>query len=82
LTGISARKLRQAGQNLLGGRARKVAFGSLTLHELSLTQKNPLKAALKYGGLPAVRLSSDPARELLDFIMINQHGEKLPLKLN
>lgn len=68
LTGSSARKLRRSGQNLLGGRARKISFGPLTLKELSSDIKNPLDFALKYGGLPGVRSAKKPERELLDYV--------------
>lgn len=68
LTGSSARKLRRGGQNLLGGRARRVSFCPLTLRELSLSQKNPIAQALMYGGLPGVRDSREPQKELLDYI--------------
>jgi len=46
LTGSSARKLRKAGQNLLGGRARMVSFCPLTLRELSQVDKDPIKRSL------------------------------------
>jgi uncharacterized protein len=68
MTGSSARKLRQAGQNLLGGRARKISFGPLTLHELGLAQENPVASALRLGGLPGVRSSKTPERDLLDYV--------------
>lgn len=75
LTGSSARKLRQAGQNLLGGRARRIAFAPLTLHELSQQQKNPVPETLKLGGLPGVRTSRDPQSELLDYIGVYLNEE-------
>lgn len=77
LTGSSARKLRRAGQNLLGGRARRVNFAPLTLKELSSRQKNPVEMAMKYGGLPGIRESKAPQKELLDYIGVYLQEEIL-----
>jgi predicted AAA+ superfamily ATPase len=79
LTGSSARKLRRAGQNLLGGRARKIPFCPLTLRELSLGSQLRsdviLREALKYGGLPGIRESSDPAANLRDYVGVYLNEE-------
>ncbi len=75
LSGSSARKLKKEGQNLLGGRASKVYLYPLTLKELSQVEKNPLSQALKYGGLPGVRTSKAPEKELLDYIGVYLNDE-------
>lgn len=75
LTGSSARRLRQAGQNLLGGRARKIIFSPLTLRELNQREKNPLAMGLKYGGLPGVRTSANTRQELSDYIGVYLNEE-------
>lgn len=49
LTGSSVRKLKKAGANMLGGRAREAQLFPLTYHEL--TDFNLLKY-LNYGGFP------------------------------
>ncbi len=66
LTGSSARKLRQKGVNLLGGRARVLRFHPLTLRELG--DQFDLVRALSYGTLPSVYLSSSPRKELDDYV--------------
>lgn len=75
LTGSSARKLRKAGQNLLGGRARKISFCPLTLRELFEVEENPLEGALRYGGLPGVRSSKKPSEELRDYVGVYLNEE-------
>ena len=52
MTGSSARKLRQAGVNLLGGRAMTKHFHPLTAAELG--EAFDLTKALKYGLLPSL----------------------------
>ena len=66
LTGSSARKLRSAGVNLLGGRA-----GSHTLHPLTWAELGPLfdlKKALNFGLLPSIYFSTEPAQDLADYV--------------
>ncbi len=65
LTGSSARRLRQDGINLLGGRARKQTLHPLTMNELGEHFK--LEHYLKYGGLPEVYFSDSPHRDLADY---------------
>jgi predicted AAA+ superfamily ATPase len=61
LTGSSARKLKRGGANLLAGRAWKAELFPLTSNELEITD---LDRCLRYGTLPAVWFSEDPAEEL------------------
>lgn len=61
LTGSSVRKLKKAGANMLGGRAREAQLFPLTYHEL--TDFNLLKY-LNYGGLPLVWNSTEPIEDL------------------
>lgn len=66
LTGSSARKLKKAGVNLLGGRATQIRFHPFILQEL---QKDfNLKKALSIGLLPSIYLSSDPYNDLQDYV--------------
>lgn len=58
LTGSSARKLKRAEANLLGGRAGTVALYPLT--EAELGERFSLEQALSSGTLPPVYLQSDP----------------------
>lgn len=66
LTGSSARKLRQKGVNLLGGRAHMLRFHPLLMRELD-DQFNLIKA-LSIGTLPSVYLSNSPRQELGDYV--------------
>lgn len=75
LTGSSARKLRKAGQNLLGGRARKISFCPLTLKELLEFDADALEGALRFGGLPGVRASKEPSEELRDYVGVYLNEE-------
>ena len=66
LTGSSARKLRQSGVNLLGGRAR-----SRYLHPLSWKELGPrfdLMTALNRGLLPSVYFSDDAGEDLRSYL--------------
>lgn len=63
LTGSSARKLRRGQANLLAGRAWQANLFPLTWDELTDTHFD-LDRYLRYGGLPSVYLSQDPAEEL------------------
>ena len=62
LTGSSARKLRQGGVNLLGGRARTQYLHPLTSHELGTEFE--LARAAEYGLLPSIYFSDDPRADL------------------
>lgn len=62
LTGSSARRLRQGGVNLLGGRARTRALHPLTSNELG--PHFEIGRAIERGGLPSVYFSDDPAADL------------------
>ena len=61
LTGSSARKLRRGKANLLAGRVWEARMFPAITRELP---DFDLDRYLRYGGLPAVYLSSDPAEEL------------------
>lgn len=62
LTGSSARRLRQGGVNLLGGRARTRALHPLTRRELG--PHFDLNRAIARGTLPSIYFSDDPAADL------------------
>lgn len=57
LTGSSARKLKRAGVNLLGGRAFVVHLYPLTWEEIGGAFS--LDQSLRFGSLPAIRLAKD-----------------------
>jgi predicted AAA+ superfamily ATPase len=65
LTGSSARKLRRRGVNLLAGRAWTEYLFPLTTQEVGIDRLHDL---LLIGGLPAVLDSSDPQRELREYV--------------
>ncbi len=62
LTGSSARKLRQGGVNLLGGRARTKYLHPLTHRELG--EHFDLDTFISRGGLPSIYFSDDPRADL------------------
>ena len=62
LTGSSARKLRQGGVNLLGGRARTKHLHPLTNQELG--EHFDLERFITRGGLPSIYFSDDPRADL------------------
>lgn len=62
LTGSSARKLRQGGINLLGGRARTKYLQPLTSRELG--GRFDLQHAIARGLLPSIYFSDDPRGDL------------------
>jgi predicted AAA+ superfamily ATPase len=66
LTGSSARKLKKAGTNLLGGRASQITLHSFTRAELG--KKMDLMKALSYGLLPSIYFSDEPKQELRDYV--------------
>lgn len=65
LTGSSARKLRRRGVNLLAGRAWTEYLFPLTTQEVGIDRLHDL---LLIGGLPPVLDSSDPQRELREYV--------------
>ena len=69
LTGSSARKIKKAGINLLGGRAKIITFSPFTYPEYNLAKKT-LSHVLQWGTLPQVILSDDPRSELIDYINV------------
>lgn len=66
LTGSSARKLRQKGVNLLGGRALLRYMHPLTVGELG--EDFDLKRVLRYGCLPFACTTSDPKGYLASYV--------------
>ena len=66
LCGSSARRVRRAGINLLGGRARRYELRGLTSRELGADFD--LDRAAQFGYLPPVLKSSRPGRLLDDYI--------------
>ena len=66
LTGSSARKLRTGGVNLLGGRARSIAFHPLTSHELG--DAFDLHRAMHHGLLPSIYLGDEPDLDLAAYV--------------
>ena len=62
LTGSSARKLRRAGVNLLGGRARMKSLHPLTCRELG--DRFDLARAVSRGLLPSIYFSENPPADL------------------
>ncbi len=69
MTGSSARTLRKAGVNLLGGRARHRSFHPLLYIELRDTAVGyDLKRAMNHGLLPFHYLSTDPQEDLRAYV--------------
>jgi len=66
LTGSSARKLRENGVNLLGGRAWESHLFPFTSDELG--EKFELERALRFGTLPPVYLSPFPSKALKAYV--------------
>jgi predicted AAA+ superfamily ATPase len=62
MTGSSARKLRQGGVNLLGGRARSRTLHPLSYREIGSTFN--LEQALAYGLIPSIYFSDSPIEDL------------------
>lgn len=67
LTGSSARKLKKAGTNLLGGRARNRNFHPLTYIELK-DYGFDLEKAMQYGLIPSHYLSDAPDEDLQSYV--------------
>lgn len=74
LTGSSARKMRQQGRNLLGGRAYPLSLHPITsveyLSEKVSDSQTPLHRLLEVGGLPRVLTSDTPQRLLKAYVGI------------
>lgn len=70
LTGSSARRLKAAGTNLLGGRATRLRLHPLIAAERGTDPEHrvELGTALRWGGLPAIVRSPDPRADLLDYV--------------
>lgn len=62
LTGSSARKLRRAGVNLLGGRARSLNFHPFIFIELG--EEFEVLRALNFGLIPSIYFSENPLQRL------------------
>ncbi|MBT4290074.1 MAG: ATP-binding protein [Deltaproteobacteria bacterium] len=69
LTGSSTRKIKKAGINLLGGRAKIISFSPFTYPEYTQA-KISLNQVLQWGTLPQVILSEDPRSELIDYLSV------------
>jgi predicted AAA+ superfamily ATPase len=67
LTGSSARKLKEKGVNLLGGRARQVWLNPLTYVELG-SDLFDLRKALNRGLIPSIYLSNNPRADLGSYV--------------
>jgi uncharacterized protein len=68
LLGSSARKLKQAGTNLLAGRALRKQMFPLTPEELG--NDFSLESALRFGSIPVVVTSSDPRATLESYVQM------------
>jgi len=66
LTGSSARKLRRAGVNLLGGRLRSRTLHPFIMRELAA--RFDLLRALTYGTLPSIYISDDAGADLRAYV--------------
>lgn len=66
MTGSSARKIKQTGANLLGGRARSKKFYPLLKQELK--EHFQLPKALNFGTLPSIYFSNSPDEDLRDYV--------------
>jgi predicted AAA+ superfamily ATPase len=75
LTGSSARKLRKAGTNLLGGRALKLEMPPFTARELG--GRFRLEKALRHGMLPVVMGAEEPETQLSAYLDLYMREEIL-----
>jgi len=66
LTGSSARKLRKAGVNLLGGRAKRRYLHPFIYHEV--IDQFDLNKVLKFGLIPSIFNSDDPHDDLSSYV--------------
>ena len=80
LTGSSARKLRQGGVNLLGGRARTKYLHPLTSRELG--DHFDLDRFMARGGLPSIYFSDDPQADRIQKIPSASEGGQAPVEAN
>ena len=74
LTGSSARRLREQGTNLLGGRAGRKEMFPLVWPEIK-NDKRELDAVFRTGLIPAMYLSDDPDSDLLDYVQLYLNEE-------
>lgn len=74
LTGSSARKLRSAGVNLLGGRAGSISMHPFVFPEIQ-NDGIRLERIFKSGLLPSAYCSDDPEQELSDYILLYLNEE-------
>ena len=69
LTGSSARRLREQGTNLLGGRAGKKEMFPLVWPEIRGDEPE-LDSIVKTGLLPSIYLSDDPDTDIYDYVQL------------
>lgn len=69
LTGSSARRLREQGTNLLGGRAGKKEMFPLVWPEIRGDEPE-LDSIFKTGLLPSIYLSDDPDTDIYDYVQL------------
>ena len=74
LTGSSARKLREHGTNLLGGRAGWKVMHPLTWSEINSDERD-LGSIFRTGLIPAMYLSDDPDSDLFDYVQLYLNEE-------
>ncbi len=70
LTGSSARKLKRAGVNLLGGRAVQYLLHPITYAEFQTDaqSRDPLDTLVRWGGLPFIINSAEPTTDMKAYI--------------
>ena len=70
LTGSSARKLKQAGVNLLGGRASQTLLHPVTFAEFQSNSggRDPVDTLIRFGGLPFILNSEDPFDDMKGYV--------------
>ena len=68
LLGSSARKLRRAGVNLLGGRALQKFLHPFLPEELGMDFL--IERVLQFGSIPLIWMSKDPAQQLLAYLQL------------
>ncbi len=69
LTGSSARRLKRAGSNLLGGRAKFLQLSPI-VHIERRSMNVPWQRSLQWGGLPSILTSENRKSDLLDYVGI------------
>ena len=75
LTGSSARKLKNADANLLGGRVRKAELFPFCSKELKDSNVYDLDKILSFGTLPLVYLGNEPFENLRDYVDVYLNEE-------